>query len=554
MSEPRRFFVRTFGCQMNEHDSERIAGLLQADGLEETDQRRGRRRRRPQHLLHPGERRQQALRHPRPPQVAEGPQAGHADRRGRLPGPEGPRHRHRPGAATSTWCSAPTTCTGPPSCSTRPRPPGTRSSRSSRRPWPTTSTPSRRRCPVRREVPWAGLGHDPDRLRQQLRVLHRARRARQGDQPALRRHRRRGAPRRRRRRHRGHAARPEREQLRPRPHPRGPPGRRRRARSGRCSTSSCARSARVDGIERVRYTSPHPKDLRPETIAAMAETPAVCEHLHLPLQSGSDRVLAAMHRGYTAERYLERLAAARAAIDDLAVTTDIIVGFPGETDDDFERTLEVAAEAAYDSAYTFIYSPRPGTEAAERVDEFVPADVVAERFERLRDRRRALRPGQARGPRRARRGGARGGPVPQGPRRPHRPHPPEQARPLRRPRRSGRAATPPCGSRGAAPHHLRGELVEVTEPGRAQDAPAPARRLITITEEPYDGPVAAGLVQELLVGAQRALRRRRARPGSADAPDDDDYLAEVTPELVRPPEGRRSSSRGSTATRSAAAR
>jgi len=139
----------------------------------------------------------------------------------------------------------------------------------------------------------------------------------------------------------------------------------------------------VPGIRRVRYTSPHPKDLRPETIAAMAETPAVCEHLHLPLQSGSDRVLAAMHRGYTAERYLERLAAARAGIDDLAVTTDIIVGFPGETDDDFERTLEVAAEAAYDSAYTFIYSPRPGTEAAERAADFVPADVVAERFARL---------------------------------------------------------------------------------------------------------------------------------------------------------------------------
>jgi tRNA-2-methylthio-N6-dimethylallyladenosine synthase len=140
----------------------------------------------------------------------------------------------------------------------------------------------------------------------------------------------------------------------------------------------------VEGIHRVRYTSPHPKDLRPETIAAMADTPAVCEHLHLPLQSGSDRVLAAMHRGYTAERYLERLAAARAAIDDLAVTTDIIVGFPGETEDDFERTLAVAAEAAYDSAYTFIYSPRPGTEAAERVDEQVPPAVIAERFERLK--------------------------------------------------------------------------------------------------------------------------------------------------------------------------
>ncbi len=140
----------------------------------------------------------------------------------------------------------------------------------------------------------------------------------------------------------------------------------------------------VAGIQRVRYTSPHPKDLSAETIAAMAETPAVCEHLHLPLQSGSDRVLAAMHRGYTAERYLERLGRARSAIADLAVTTDIIVGFPGETEEDFERTLEVAAEASYDSAYTFIYSPRPGTEAAERVEDFVAPDVVADRFERLR--------------------------------------------------------------------------------------------------------------------------------------------------------------------------
>jgi tRNA-2-methylthio-N6-dimethylallyladenosine synthase len=140
----------------------------------------------------------------------------------------------------------------------------------------------------------------------------------------------------------------------------------------------------VDGIRRVRYTSPHPKDLRPETIAAMAEMPAVCEHLHLPLQSGSDRVLAAMHRGYNAERYLARLADARAAVPDLAVTTDIIVGFPGETEDDFARTLEVAAAAEYDSAYTFLFSPRPGTEAFEMAERFVPADVVAERFERLR--------------------------------------------------------------------------------------------------------------------------------------------------------------------------
>ncbi|MEQ8716185.1 MAG: tRNA (N6-isopentenyl adenosine(37)-C2)-methylthiotransferase MiaB [Acidimicrobiales bacterium] len=140
----------------------------------------------------------------------------------------------------------------------------------------------------------------------------------------------------------------------------------------------------VEGICRVRYTSPHPKDLRPETIAAMAETPAVCEHLHLPLQSGSDRVLAAMHRGYTAERYLERLAAARAGIEDLAVTTDLIVGFPGETEEDFTRTLEVVAEAGYDSAYTFIFSPREGTEAAEMTAHFVDRDVIADRFERLR--------------------------------------------------------------------------------------------------------------------------------------------------------------------------
>jgi tRNA-2-methylthio-N6-dimethylallyladenosine synthase len=140
----------------------------------------------------------------------------------------------------------------------------------------------------------------------------------------------------------------------------------------------------VPGIRRVRFTSPHPKDLRPETIAAMAETPAVCEQLHLPLQAGSDRVLASMRRGYTADRYLQRLAAARAQIDDLAVSTDIIVGFPGETEDDFQRTLEVVAEAEYDSAFTFIFSPRPGTRAADMADQFVGPEEVADRFERLR--------------------------------------------------------------------------------------------------------------------------------------------------------------------------
>ena len=134
----------------------------------------------------------------------------------------------------------------------------------------------------------------------------------------------------------------------------------------------------------MRYTSPHPKDLRPETIDAMAQVPEVCEHLHLPLQSGSDDVLSAMHRGYTADRYIEKVDAARQQIPDLALSTDIIVGFPGETDVDFERTLEVAAEVRFDNAYTFVYSPRPGTEAAELVQRFVPAKVSAERMERLR--------------------------------------------------------------------------------------------------------------------------------------------------------------------------
>jgi tRNA-2-methylthio-N6-dimethylallyladenosine synthase len=139
----------------------------------------------------------------------------------------------------------------------------------------------------------------------------------------------------------------------------------------------------VDGIERIRFTSPHPKDLRPETVAAMGECAHVCEHLHLPLQSGSDDTLARMHRGYTADRYLDRLRAARAAVDDLAVTTDIIVGFPGETEADFARTLAVADEAAYDAAYTFVFSPRPGTEAALMTDCFVDPAVVQERMQRL---------------------------------------------------------------------------------------------------------------------------------------------------------------------------
>ncbi len=220
----------------------------------------------------------------------------------------------------------------------------------------------------------------------------------------------------------------------------------------------------VEGVRRVRFTSPHPKDLRPETIAAMAEVDAVCEQLHLPLQAGADRVLAAMRRGYTAERYLTRLAAARAAIDDLAVTTDLIVGFPGETEDDFAETLAVVAEAEFDSAYTFIFSPRPGTRAAAMEDSFVPPEVVADRFERLLRvvERSALRRNEARVGRTEEvlvEGPSRRDPsVLTGRTR--------QGKPVHFAPRDG--AGPAPGSfcavevTGAAPHHLVGVLVQVT--------------------------------------------------------------------------------------------
>jgi tRNA-2-methylthio-N6-dimethylallyladenosine synthase len=138
----------------------------------------------------------------------------------------------------------------------------------------------------------------------------------------------------------------------------------------------------VDGIERIRFTSPHPKDFREPVIAAMLECEAVCEQVHLPLQSGSSRVLKAMRRTYTRERYVALAELMRATIPDLAVGTDIIVGFPGETEDDFCETLEVVQQVGYDSAFTFVYSPRQGTEAAAMPDQ-VPHEVKIERMERL---------------------------------------------------------------------------------------------------------------------------------------------------------------------------
>ena len=145
------------------------------------------------------------------------------------------------------------------------------------------------------------------------------------------------------------------------------------------------RVGEVDGIRRVRFTSPHPNDFREDVARAMSETEAVCEQLHFPLQSGSDRILSAMHRGYHRRKYMERLAMARETIPGLAVSTDIIVGFPGETDDDFGLTMEVIEEARFDQVFMFKFSPRPETAAAEMRDEFVPDDVIQERFDWLVD-------------------------------------------------------------------------------------------------------------------------------------------------------------------------
>jgi tRNA-2-methylthio-N6-dimethylallyladenosine synthase len=138
----------------------------------------------------------------------------------------------------------------------------------------------------------------------------------------------------------------------------------------------------VDGIERIRFTSPHPKDFREPVIAAIAECDAVCEHVHLPLQSGSSRILKTMRRTYTRERYLALVERMREAIPDVALGTDIIVGFPGEAEEDFAQTLEVVEEVGFDSAFTFVYSPRQGTEAAA-MDRQVPHELKIERMERL---------------------------------------------------------------------------------------------------------------------------------------------------------------------------
>jgi tRNA-2-methylthio-N6-dimethylallyladenosine synthase len=138
----------------------------------------------------------------------------------------------------------------------------------------------------------------------------------------------------------------------------------------------------IDGLERVRFTSPHPRDFTDDVIAAMAETPTVMPQLHMPLQSGSDAVLRAMRRAYRRDKYLGILARVRAAMPEAAITTDIIVGFPGETEQDFQATLDLVREARFAGAFTFQYSSRPGTPAASLPDQ-VPAAVVQDRYDRL---------------------------------------------------------------------------------------------------------------------------------------------------------------------------
>jgi tRNA-2-methylthio-N6-dimethylallyladenosine synthase len=139
----------------------------------------------------------------------------------------------------------------------------------------------------------------------------------------------------------------------------------------------------VDGIERIRYTSPHPKDMREDVIRAHAELESVCEHIHLPLQSGSSRILKAMRRTYTRERYLDRVALIREHVPDAAITTDIIVGFPGETEEDFAQTLSLCEEVGYDGAFTFVFSPRRGTEAGALTEGLVDHAVKVQRMQRL---------------------------------------------------------------------------------------------------------------------------------------------------------------------------
>ncbi len=163
----------------------------------------------------------------------------------------------------------------------------------------------------------------------------------------------------------------------------------RKARFGITFPELLRRVADVDGLERIRFTTSHPRDLSPELVAAFAEVPKLCPHIHLPVQSGASRVLKRMGRGYDRETYLARIAALRAARPDIGITTDFIVGFPGETEDEFEETLSLLETVRFDASFSFAFSPRPGTRAARETDR-VPREVSARRLERLQTLQRHI--------------------------------------------------------------------------------------------------------------------------------------------------------------------
>ena len=318
--------------------------------------------------------------------------------------------------------------------------------------------------PARRDDLLQRLAHDPDRLRQQLRLLHRAGRSGPGGQPALRRHRRRDPQPRRRRGHRGHPARPERQLLRPRPHAGGSPRRRLVGTAcGRCSPTCCGPSAACRASGGSASPAPIRRTCGPRRSMAMAETPAVCEQLHLPLQAGSDRVLAAMHRGYTAERYLERLAAARAAIADLGRHHRPHRRLPRRDRRRLRPHPRGGRRRRVRLGLHLHLLVAPGHRGGRLHRPLRRRRHLRRALRAAPGRRRAQRPGPSPGPHRPRRGRAGRGPQQEGPGRhdaaaPARASSCTSARPD--PLRPGTYADVEITD--AAPHHLLGRFVEVT--------------------------------------------------------------------------------------------
>ncbi len=556
VSEPRRFFVRTFGCQMNEHDSERIAGLLEADGLEEAADRRGRRRRRAQHLLHPGERRQQALRHPRPPQVAEGPPARACrswspaawPRRTATPSRDRAPHvdvvlgTHNVHRAAELLHEAE-------------RGRATRSSRSSRRPSPTTSTPSRRRCRCAARC----RGRAGSRSRSAATTA-----ARSASSPPCAARRSagpfddivaRGAARRRRRRHRGHAARPEREQLRPRPHARPPARPVAPIACGPCSPSCCARSAPSRASRgsatraRTRRTcGPRPSPPWPRRRRCASTSTCRCS----PAATGCWPPCTAATPPSATSSAWPRPAPPSPTWPSPPTSSSASPARPTTTSSAPSRWPPRPPTTAPTRSSTAPGpAPRPPSASTSSCPPtWWPSGSSGCGSSSSAPAWPSTRPASGRVEEVLVEGPSRKDPsVLTGRTRQN------KLVHFAAPRRSGRAPTPRCAvtGAGAAPPPRRAGRGH--RPRRPQDAPAAARRLISlITEEPYDGPVAAALVQALLRRAQRALRRRGRRPATPTRPTMTTTSPRSRPSCVRASEGRRSSSRGSTASRRAAAR